>query len=53
MLSLLIGLSVLFALINGFIGQRKGYSFLRQFITGLIASAGILTLIYNLIKDYF
>jgi hypothetical protein len=49
----IIGLSILVALINGFYGKKEGYSFSRQFITGFIAAAGIITIIYKLIKDYF
>jgi hypothetical protein len=40
------------ALFSGFYGQKLGYSFWRQFITGFIASAGIISLIYKLVKDY-
>lgn len=49
----IIGFSFLIALISGFWGKKQGYSFYRQFITGFIASAGILALAYKLIKDYF
>ncbi len=48
----IIGLSFVIALFNGFYGQKQGYSFWRQFITGFIAAAGIITLVYKLIKDY-
>jgi hypothetical protein len=48
----IIGLSFLIALFSGFYGQKQGYSFWRQFITGFIASSGIITIIYKLVKDY-
>jgi len=44
--------SFLIALFSGFYGKKQGYSFSRQFVTGFIASAGIITIIYKLIKDY-
>lgn len=40
------------ALTSGLYGQRNGYSFWRQFITGFIAAMGILALAVKLIKDY-
>lgn len=44
--------SLAIALFSGFYGQKNGYSFWRQFITGFIASLGILSLCVKLIKDY-
>lgn len=44
--------ALIIALISGLYGQRSGYSFWRQFITGFIAALGILSLIVKLIKDY-
>lgn len=40
------------ALVSGLYGQKNGYSFWRQFITGFIASLGILSLIVKLVRDY-
>ena len=40
------------ATFSGFFGQKQGYSFWRQFITGFIASVAILSLIVKLVKDY-
>jgi len=40
------------AVFSGFYGQKNGYSFWRQFITGFIASLGILLLCVKLIQDY-
>jgi hypothetical protein len=48
----IIGASVLIAIFSGFYGQKLGYSFWRQFITGFIASFGIIALIYKLVKEY-
>ncbi len=48
----IIGLSLIVAVINGFYWRKQGYSFSRQFVTGFIAAAGIISLIYKLIKDY-
>jgi hypothetical protein len=48
----IIGGSFLVALFSGFYGQKLGYSFWRQFITGFIAAAGIISLVYKLIKEY-
>jgi hypothetical protein len=48
----IIGLSVIIAIFSGFWGVKNGYSFWRQFVTGFIASSGIIALIYKLVKDY-
>jgi len=48
----IIGLSLLIATFSGFWGTKNGYSFWRQFVTGFIASTGIIALIYKLVKDY-
>lgn len=44
--------SLIIALISGVYGQRNGFSFWRQFITGFIASIGILSLMVKLVKEY-
>jgi len=48
----IIGASLLIATFSGFWGTKNGYSFWRQFITGFIASFGIIALVYKLVKDY-
>lgn len=50
---ILIICAVSIATFSGFYGQRSGYSFWRQFITGLIASYGILSIVLKLITEYF
>ena len=46
-------MSLLVAMVSGFYGQKRGYSFWRQFITGFLASMGIMSLMVKLVQDYF
>ncbi|MCG8578120.1 MAG: hypothetical protein MI810_24785 [Flavobacteriales bacterium] len=48
-----LGISLLIGLLSGLLVKRSGYSFWRYFVTGFIASCGILGIAYNLLRDYF
>lgn len=45
-------ISAVVGLISGWLVQKKGYSFVNYFVTGFIASCGILAIIYKLISEY-
>lgn len=47
-----VGLSLIVGLVSGWLVRRKGYSFLQYFVTGFIASCGILGIIFKIILDY-
>ncbi len=45
-------ISLVIAVITGFMVRRKGYSFLHYFVTGFIASCGVLGIAFKIISDY-
>lgn len=48
-----ISISLIAGTISGLIVRRWGYSFSRYFITGFLASCGILGVVFKIIRDYF
>ena len=51
-IAIVISLALLIGLVSGKMVQKKGYSFGYYFVTGFIASCGILGIIVKIIKDY-
>lgn len=49
---LVTALSLIIGLFSGWIVQRNGYSFGQYFVTGFIASAGILGIVFKILMDY-
>lgn len=45
-------LSLIIGLLSGWIVQRKGYSFKTYFVSGFIASCGILGIVFKIIMEY-
>gem|GEM_PF-2966086 len=45
-------LSLGVGLFSGWIVQRNGYSFKTYFVSGFIASCGVLGIVFKLIMDY-
>jgi len=45
-------LSLLIGFISGYMVRRKGYSFKQYFVSGFIASCGILGIIFKILMDY-
>ncbi len=45
-------LSLIVGLFSGWIVQKNGYSFKTYFVTGFIASCGVLGIVFKLIMDY-
>ncbi len=45
-------LSLGIGLLSGWLVQKKGYSFKQYFVSGFIASCGILGIIFKIIMDY-
>ncbi len=47
-----VSISLVIGLISGWMVQKKGYSFKQYFVSGFIASCGILGIIFKIIMDY-
>lgn len=47
-----VSISLVVGLLSGLLVRRKGYSFAQYFVTGFIASCGILGIVFKIIMDY-
>ncbi len=47
-----ISISLAVGLLTGLIVRKWGYSFNRYFVTGFIASCGVLGIVFKIIRDY-
>jgi len=47
-----VSISLVIGLISGWMVKKNGYSFKQYFVTGFIASCGILGIVFKIIMDY-
>ncbi|NOQ74976.1 MAG: hypothetical protein GQ574_23385 [Crocinitomix sp.] len=47
-----VSISLVVGLLSGWMVQKKGYSFKQYFVSGFIASCGILGIVFKIIMDY-